>query len=270
MTTVRIFFEKCGESAYISLLDLQRVFHRMLKMSSLPVYYTQGFNPHIYLSFTCPLSLGQESLCESCEVKTEQETIDPQAWIDALQPLMPRGIVITKVAPAVEKVGEIETAAYEITMPAGSAIALDAYNNAEHAEVTKKTKRGCKTLELKHYLDRIEYTIEGGTLRFTALPKKKKPWQKFWKISGNWSSFSGRTAQSSNIWLIRFGTWILNARLCPKLPANLSWIKKRLTVWISWPQTAASANCCRYWKNFSISGIVKTATSKSVCRVLKP
>lgn len=92
MTTVRIFFEKCGESAYISLLDLQRVFHRMLKMSSLPVYYTQGFNPHIYLSFTCPLSLGQESLCESCEVKTEQETIDPQAWIDALQPLMPRGI----------------------------------------------------------------------------------------------------------------------------------------------------------------------------------
>ena len=145
MTTVRIFFEKCGESAYISLLDLQRVFHRMLKMSSLPVYYTQGFNPHIYLSFTCPLSLGQESLCESCEVKTEQETIDPQAWIDALQPLMPRGIV------------------------AGSAIALDAYNNAEHAEVTKKTKRGCKTLELKHYLDRIEYTIEGGTLRFTAL-----------------------------------------------------------------------------------------------------
>ena len=65
--------------------------------------------------------------------------------------------------------GEIETAAYEITMPAGSAIALDAYNNAEHAQVTKKTKRGCKTLELKHYLDRIEYTIEGGTLRFTAL-----------------------------------------------------------------------------------------------------
>ena len=81
MTTIRIFFEKCGEAAYISLLDLQRVFHRMLKMSSLPVYYTQGFNPHIYLSFTCPLSLGQESLCESCEVKTEQETIDPQTWI---------------------------------------------------------------------------------------------------------------------------------------------------------------------------------------------
>lgn len=48
MITVRIRFEKTGEAAYISLLDLQRVFHRILKRSGLPVYYTQGFNPHIY------------------------------------------------------------------------------------------------------------------------------------------------------------------------------------------------------------------------------
>ena len=169
MTTIRIFFEKCGEAAYISLLDLQRVFHRMLKMSSLPVYYTQGFNPHIYLSFTCPLSLGQESLCESCEVKTEQETIEPQTWIDALQPLMPRGIVITKIAPAVEKVGEIETAAYEVTMPASSAIALDAYNNAEHAEVTKKTKRGQKELDLKTIIPHVEYEQAGEQLQFNLV-----------------------------------------------------------------------------------------------------
>ena len=168
MTTVRIFFEKCGEAAYISLLDLQRVFHRMLKMSSLPVYYTQGFNPHIYLSFSCPLSLGQESLCESCEVKTEQESIEPQRWIDALQPLMPRGIVITKIAPAKEKVGEIETAAYEVTMPASSAIALDAYNNAEHAEVTKKTKRGQKTLDLKQYLAHIDCEEAGDNIEFSV------------------------------------------------------------------------------------------------------
>ena len=47
MITVRIRFEKTGEAAYISLLDLQRVFHRILKRSGLPVYYTQGFNPHM-------------------------------------------------------------------------------------------------------------------------------------------------------------------------------------------------------------------------------
>ena len=158
MTTVRIFFEKCGEAAYISLLDLQRVFHRILKMSDLPVYYTQGYNPHIYLSFSCPLSLGQESLCESCEVKTEQEMTDGEVWKNALQPLMPRGIVITKVAPAVEKVAEIETAVYAVTMPKSGLAAIEAYNNAEQAEVTKKTKRGQKTSN-RHLIHRLKIRV---------------------------------------------------------------------------------------------------------------
>ena len=169
MTTVRIFFEKCGEAAYISLLDLQRVFHRILKMSDLPVYYTQGYNPHIYLSFSCPLSLGQESLCESCEVKTEQEMIDGEVWKNALQPLMPRGIVITKVAPAVEKVAEIETAVYAVTMPKSGLAAIEAYNNAEQAEVTKKTKRGQKELDLKTIIPHVEYEQAGEQLQFNLV-----------------------------------------------------------------------------------------------------
>ena len=98
MITVRIRFEKTGEAAYISLLDLQRVFHRILKRSGLPVYYTQGFNPHIYLSFACPLSLGQESLCECCEVKTEAEDPQLDTWCDVLQPYMPRGIKVLSCA----------------------------------------------------------------------------------------------------------------------------------------------------------------------------
>lgn len=167
MTTVRIFFEKRGEAAYISLLDLQRVFHRLLKISGLPVWYTLGFNPHIYLSFSCPLSLGQESVCESCEVKTEAETVDSAAWIAALQPLMPRGIRITRVSPAQDKPGEIASAEYRITMPASSAAAIGEYNARTGAPVVKKTKRGQKTLELKEYLPCIEYDTEGETLQFT-------------------------------------------------------------------------------------------------------
>lgn len=166
MTTIRIFFEKRGEAAYISLLDLQRVFQRLLKISGLPVWYTQGFNPHIYLAFSAPLSLGQESLCESCEVKTEAETVDGAVWAAALQPLMPRGIIVTRVAPAQKKMGEIEAAAYRVAMPAASAPALDAYNECGSAPVVKKTKRGQKTLELKEYIPSIPYRMEGERLTF--------------------------------------------------------------------------------------------------------
>lgn len=165
MITVRIFFEKRAEAAYISLLDLQRVFQRLLKISGLPVWYSQGYNPHIYLSFSCPLSLGQESVCESCEVKTEAESVDYQAWQAALQPLMPRGIVITKVAQAQHKVGEIVSAAYTANLPAAAAASLDAYNALTTAPITKKTKRGQKTLELKEHLQTLTYTPQGDRLQ---------------------------------------------------------------------------------------------------------
>ena len=51
MITVRISFEKKNEASYISLLDMQRVMQRVLKRSSLPVWHTLGFNPHIYMTF---------------------------------------------------------------------------------------------------------------------------------------------------------------------------------------------------------------------------
>lgn len=167
MITVRIQFEKCGEAAYISLLDLQRVFQRLLQRSRLPVYYTQGYNPHIYLAFACPLSLGQESLCESCEVKTEVEDADFSQWKEVLQPWMPRGITIRSVAPAVAKMGEIDHAVYRVTLPCSAAGALDAYNTTQEALVSKKSKRAVKTLDLKAYVPQIDYQVQGETAVFT-------------------------------------------------------------------------------------------------------
>ncbi len=168
MTTVRIFFEKRGEAAYISLLDLQRVFHRVLKRSGLPVWYTQGFNPHIYLAFSSPLSLGQESLCESCEVKTEANAPDYAAWQAAVQRYMPRGITLTRVTPAVHKMGLIAAAEYTITMPGAALPALTAYNAAPAAEVVKKTKRGEKTVDLKEYLLALQWQAAGERLVFSV------------------------------------------------------------------------------------------------------
>ena len=103
MNTVRIWFTKTGEASYISLLDLQRVMGRALKRSGLPVWYTLGFNPHIYMTFTCPLSLGQESLVESVDCKTEEEAPGYSAWQEALNQVMPSGIQVFKVGPVVMK-----------------------------------------------------------------------------------------------------------------------------------------------------------------------
>lgn len=166
MITVRISFEKKNEASYISLLDLQRVMQRVLKRSGLPVWHTLGFNPHIYMTFACPLSLGQESLCECVDVKTEAEDADFVQWQAALNAIMPAGIVVTKVAPVEMKADLIAYACYQVTYPAQVAEALANYNELSSAPVEKKSKRGKKVVELKTYVPQLDLEQKQGSVSF--------------------------------------------------------------------------------------------------------
>ena len=161
MITVRISFEKKNEASYISLLDLQRVMQRVLKRSGLPVWHTLGFNPHIYMTFACPLSLGQESECECVDVKTESEDPDFVQWQTELNAIMPTGIRITHVGPVQMKADLIAFACYQITYPAAAAAVLEQYNALESAPVEKHSKKGKKIVELKDHIPQVEYTTEG-------------------------------------------------------------------------------------------------------------
>ena len=119
---------------------------RVLKRSGLPVWHTLGFNPHIYMTFACPLSLGQESECECVDVKTEAEAPDFAQWKTALNTIMPAGIVITRVAPVQMKADRIAWACYQITYPAEAAAVLDQYNALESAPVEKHGKKETRSL----------------------------------------------------------------------------------------------------------------------------
>lgn len=168
MITVRIWFEKRNEASYISLLDLQRVMQRVLKRSGLPVWHTLGFNPHIYMTFTCPLSLGQESLCESVDVKTEAENPDFAAWQAGLNAIMPAGIRVFRVEPARDKASAIAFACYTIRYPAAAAGRLAAYNALPAAPAEKKGKKGTKQVDLKQYVPAIDCQVEGEWASFAV------------------------------------------------------------------------------------------------------
>ena len=138
---------------------------RVLKRSGLPVWHTLGFNPHIYMTFACPLSLGQESECECVDVKTEAEAPDFAQWKTALNAIMPAGIVITRVAPVQMKADRIAWACYQITYPAEAAAVLDQYNALESAPVEKHGKKGNKIIELKQHIPQVAYTAEDDAVR---------------------------------------------------------------------------------------------------------
>ena len=112
MRCVRIWFKKMGMSRYVSHLDLMRAMTRTVRRAKLPLWYTEGFNPHPYMTFALPLSLGMESLCESMDVRIEGD-ITNEGIFDLLKGAMPPGIEITDVTdpvhdPKVIALGEFD------------------------------------------------------------------------------------------------------------------------------------------------------------------
>ncbi len=153
MQMLRIFFTKMGEAAYISHLDLQRVMARALRKSGLPVWYSQGFNPHIYMSFALPLPLGQESETEAVDCKTESEETDFSAYLENLNRALPRGIRAQRIAAPLHKPAEIESAEYrmdyERTQDEMQKI-LENYRQMPEAPVLVKRKKTEETVDLKN------------------------------------------------------------------------------------------------------------------------
>ncbi len=88
---MRAVFEKKDRAKYISHLDLNRCMQRTFKRSGLPVWYTEGFNPHIYITFALPLSLGYESSVEIMDFNMTEEVSEKET-ADKLNKAMPEGL----------------------------------------------------------------------------------------------------------------------------------------------------------------------------------
>ncbi len=156
-TTIRFYYEKKGTAAYISLLDLQRVMQRALKCSRLPVFYTQGFNPHIYITFAAPLALGQQSVTESFEIKPQDLNFDWKNAANILNKHLPQGIVVTGAKFAKVSAEEIAFAQYELMFfkedVESAKAAFEKYEHEENAFVEKKGKKGKVTqIDLKQHV----------------------------------------------------------------------------------------------------------------------
>lgn len=85
-----------GMSRYVSHLDLMRAMTRAVRRAEVPLWYTEGFNPHPYITFALPLSLGMESLYESMDMRIEGESTNEEIF-NMLKGSMPPGIEIESV-----------------------------------------------------------------------------------------------------------------------------------------------------------------------------
>ena len=58
---LRFKFKKFGPVVYIGHLDIMRFFQKAIRRSGIDAAYTEGFSPHLKLSFAQPLSVGVET-----------------------------------------------------------------------------------------------------------------------------------------------------------------------------------------------------------------
>ncbi|MGN0638080.1 MAG: TIGR03936 family radical SAM-associated protein [Huintestinicola sp.] len=171
---IRVFFEKKDRAIYISHLDLLRTMQRALKRSGLPVWYSEGFNPRIYLNFPLALSLGTEGLREPMDMAVVED-VSLEEIAGKLNGACPEGIRILSAAYPVHPNKDIGFAEYE-TIFSGDTRALkgavSAYISQESIKVMKHSKKkGMIEVDIKPHINiRGVSECENGIMTELRLP----------------------------------------------------------------------------------------------------
>lgn len=153
-------FQKNDEVKYISHLDMQRLFQRALRRAKLPCAYSQGFNPHLLISFAAALPVGVCSECEYVEFQLEKY-VHPLECMKRLNEVLPTGV---KVVNAIEpkdnypNVGSvIILAEYTLTPQTKGyySAVLSAILAKDTIEIEKKTKKGMAMVNVRPMIHRL-------------------------------------------------------------------------------------------------------------------
>lgn len=167
--TVRVFFSKSGRAIYISHLDLMRAMTRAFSRSGLPLWYTQGFHPHLYITFALPLSLGITGLCESMEVRLLEE-VDNDEIVARLNQALPEGLHAVAAGEPVMEPKAIMWADYRVHLrcvPDEGAQALARFATLEEIPMQKRGKKGVKTVDIKPMLQMLSTEAQPDGLLLT-------------------------------------------------------------------------------------------------------
>ena len=158
---LRARFFKKDRAKYISHLDLYRFMQRSFKRAGIDVWYTEGFNPHLYIMFPLPLSLGYESDCEIMDFNIIDDSMTNESIMEKMNAILPEGIQICKVYEPVMKHTEIAFSEYDICMIPGdeyhdvfTAEKFNSFMAQDQIIISKKTKQKTfKEVDIKPYSD---------------------------------------------------------------------------------------------------------------------
>ena len=166
-------FEKMGRMSWFSHLDLQNTMQRALRRAQLPVAYSQGFNPHVLISFATALSVGCQSRGEVMEVEMAGE-ISPEEFAEKLNACLPDGLKVRRCAPVPDSapalMAKVAEAGYDITAPnADLTQAVEAFLKAEEVMVEKRSKTKTRLVNIRPMVHEITCAFDGKDSRLSMV-----------------------------------------------------------------------------------------------------
>lgn len=167
---VRMSFQKTGMAKFISHLDTVRLITRSMKRACVPIWFTEGFNPHAFLTFAMPLSLGFESLCETVDFRLMEE-VDLNELAVRLNKALPVDIRVKEIYVPTMSPNDIRWAEYKIVFNNPDNILLDTAEkilSSDEIIVEKKAKQGrkkvAKEVNIKEHINSFELIEENEKL----------------------------------------------------------------------------------------------------------
>ena len=177
MFKARLRVSKTDEAAYISPLDLMHGMQRVIARAQLPVWYTEGFNQHIYISIALPLSTGYSGECEFLDFNCTADEIPADA-VERMNAVMPRGLSVQEIYPLSDggqKVREIAYSKFEITwefddgVPESFCRDVEELFAREEILILKRSKRGEKEVNIKDLMKGISLEQDTDCVRAYAI-----------------------------------------------------------------------------------------------------
>ena len=173
-------FEKGERIRHIGHLDIQRSVQRGLRRSGLPVAYSQGFNPHILITFASALSTGACGKREIMDV-TMAEEVDEKEFLTRMNRAMPPEMQL-KEARAVDNrhpslMGMVRAAVYDLTIrdeETGRMLiaAIPAMMEKERIPAMRKTKTKLTEVNIKPLI--LSISGEENHIRATLILNERE------------------------------------------------------------------------------------------------
>lgn len=165
---LRVWYVKLGRLAHLSHLEITSALEREIRRANFPFAVTQGFSPHMKISFGSALPVGVGSICEIFDVYLN-EYVKADVALSALQAVSPEDLMPFDAKYIDNKAPASSVAYTRSTYKAVCDCEVPDFDVPEVIEVVKKKKT--KQLVVDDFLTEMPF-VDDNEIEFTLQSKQ--------------------------------------------------------------------------------------------------